>query len=248
MYFGVNNLAFVGSLSFNWMESVAAVMNNKRKWTSWHFRKMSKDQIKLMMLWLFRNTLSASKEVPHDLVDLMASFCSDVDVWDETTSHSYFEIDGNLIKTGDIGWTYRMAFGTQTISAPSVKSWCFEIPSGTGVYKAWSVIGIVKDHKASATMKGNFYNKENDGYGVKGWDGKLFHGGNKPVENKPFCFQFGQGDIIEMVLNLDSAHSGELSYRRNGCVALKRAFIVDKTKSYRLCVAMCQHCQMILHA
>merc|ERR1739842_199220 len=101
--------------------------------------------------------------------------------------------------------------------------------------------------RASVDMKGLFCNKRNNGYGIKGIDGKLFHGGNRPVRGlrgvqyEDFM-QITEGDKIEVVLDLDwkkyrilGDRKGTLSFHING-VDYGYAFAVDATVSYRLCV------------
>ena len=101
-----------------------------------------------------------------------------------------------------------------------------------------------------------FYNKCNNGYGIKGVDGKLFHGGNRPVKGlrKPQFedfMQICQGDKVEMELNLNGTEDGEgfnigtLSYRIND-VDYGPAFAVDSRVSYTLCVALFKHSQIKL--
>merc|ERR1712087_112368 len=107
-------------------------------------------------------------------------------------------------------------------------------------------------------MDGNFFDAENNGYGVKGWDGMRYHGQNKPYkfqevgsETVPCKFAtwttsigvIHVGEKVRMRLNLDT---GSMYYGL-GDNPYKFTFQVDKTKAYRLCVALSKNSKIILY-
>ena len=148
-----------------------------------------------------------------------------------------------------------MAFGSERIEAPLTRKWILSVPTTSDISRpVWSIIGIVQWDKA-VDIKGIFHNTRNNGYGMKGVDGKLFHGGHRPVrgQRKPQFedfMQVCQGDKVEMELDFHSlksrAGTGTLSYRING-IDYGVAFAVDASVSYRLCVALFQNSQITLH-
>ena len=203
----------------------------------------------LVVSWFTRKSTSGCYQTPQHLINLLGSFSLGVDAWDSTTTHPSIHIEGSLIKTGNIGLRHRMAFGSECIEAPLVKKWVLSIPSKSHIsFPVWSIIGIIGSEKASVNMKGIFYNQRNNGYGIKGMDGKLFHGGPRPVKGlrKPQFEDFMQiceGDKVQMELDL---LKGKLSYKING-IDYGDAFAVDINVSYRLCVALFKNSQIILH-
>ena len=193
--------------------------------------------------------------VPVAILNLIVQYFHELDVWDITTTNRLIKITDNLLSTSrDIGWPYRMAFGVDEISEPMTKKWYLSIPQkrfGFSKQGIWSVIGIVEANKVNLNMNGNFYNKENNGYGLKGWDGALFHGDNKPTTNSEYLIGHQKlapplftGDKIVVILDLKG--SGTLSYVINGrdCGVV---FKVERWKTYRLCVALSKNSSIILH-
>eukprot|EP01083_Nonionella_stella_P080305 220642_1 len=138
-----------------------------------------------------------------------------------------------------------------SVNFTSVKEWHLSIPRAQGddphrsVNSVWSVIGIIESDKAHPLIIGNFYNKENNGYGLKGYDGMQFHGGSKPIARKQWIQikRLNHGDQIKIILNMEN---GTMRYVIND-KKYKVSFNVDTSVSYRLCVALCQHSQMRLH-
>eukprot|EP01084_Bolivina_argentea_P081443 147472_1 len=200
-----------------------------------------------------KQILSKHHTIPLDIIKLIAYYFRDVDIWDKTTTHPCININDNLIKTGNIGWPYRMTFGTDNISSPKIKKWYLSIPKDdslptkhNGTVPVWSVIGIIPSSNVSLNIIGNFYNQQNNGYGLKGWDGAIFHGGNKPIfgsKHKSKVTRLCKGDNIIMILNMKQA---TLGYIING-KSYGISFDVNPIQSYRLCVALCKDSQMILH-
>ena len=127
----------------------------------------------LVVSWLTRNTMIEHSQIPDHLIHLLASFSLGVDAWDSTTTHPSIDIDGQLIKTGDIGLRYRMAFGSERIEAPLARKWVLSVPTTSDIPRpVWSIIGIVQWDKA-VDIKGIFHNQRNNGYGMKGVNGSL---------------------------------------------------------------------------
>merc|ERR1712130_1078937 len=115
------------------------------------------------------------------------------------------DIENNLISTGDTGWPYRTAFGSDNIRKPEIRKWYLSIPKDsedTIDVAVWSVIGIIECYKVNLNIDGNFYNKENNGYGLKGWNGGLFHGSNKEIKQR-YVQKLFKGDKIIIVLNME---------------------------------------------
>ena len=193
-----------------------------------------------------RNTIKNLHLVPAEIIAFIAWYFRDHDQWDVTTTNEFIDIEENLISTTDTGWPYRTAFGSDEIRYPKVKKWYLSIPKGSGnELGVWSVIGIVESNKVSLNVEGNFFNEENNGYGLKGWDGCLYHGSNKikDDDDEKMAKILYEGDEIVIVLDMKQ---GTLKYIINK-VDCGIAFYIDKSKCYRLCVALSKNSKMILH-
>lgn len=201
-----------------------------------------------------RNTLQRSIDLaPVAVLNLISTYFRELDIWDITTTNRLITITDNILSTAEtIGWPYRMGFGIDEISNNMIKKWYLSIPKKANGIKSgiWTVIGIVQSNKVNLNMNGNFYNRENNGYGLKGWDGALFHGSNKPTEETR-CLIGAQkmapplftGDKIVMILDMKV---GTLRYVINGKDS-GVIFKVDKCRTYRLCVALSKDSSIVLH-
>eukprot|EP00485_Elphidium_margaritaceum_P012140 CAMPEP_0202705236 /NCGR_PEP_ID=MMETSP1385-20130828/17820_1 /ASSEMBLY_ACC=CAM_ASM_000861 /TAXON_ID=933848 /ORGANISM="Elphidium margaritaceum" /LENGTH=122 /DNA_ID=CAMNT_0049363431 /DNA_START=276 /DNA_END=644 /DNA_ORIENTATION=+ len=108
---------------------------------------------------------------------------------------------------------------------------------------SWTVVGIIESHLCSRNLVGNFYDQHNNGYGLKGMDGRVFHSGNRPDwRDEPLCMLFSAGDDIEMTLNMND---GSLSYRINE-TSYPPSFFVDINQEFSLCCALCKDAELIL--
>eukprot|EP01084_Bolivina_argentea_P104079 186397_1 len=172
------------------------------------------------------------------------------DIWNQTITNSKIKIDDKSISTSNnIGYKYRVAFGTKEISAPMINKWHLSI--GNGYKSRYIVIGIIDSytaHWSDWSMNGNFYNELNNGYGLKGIDGALFHGGNKPTEDYSITMgstkgYFDCGDKIEMILNLQDGILKYVINDKDKGVRIR----VTKGSKYKLCVALCESCSLVLH-
>eukprot|EP00483_Globobulimina_turgida_P002108 UN02110 len=123
-----------------------------------------------------------------------------------TLNHIIYNIkDTELWRSNDVSGWYN-AFGTIKVRKTQIKRWNIKIcervkqPQSGKKLPADVVFGVVESHKAKPHDKENgFWMKPFDGFGIYGYNGKIFH---EKAKGKMYCNPFYAGQTIGIELNM----------------------------------------------